>query len=161
VLVVGLDGIGKRKLAQVLVECSKEKQVELDVFVANQLPLSDPITDRIDYIVCMVDMKSMLSLERLQESVTSMDREYALARSCLLVVNAETPANHSFSLDEAEAFAKNYGMCRLYCTLEDTSSLAASAASLLVKIVNTTRANGLSPLFLSTLDFDIVSATTL
>ncbi|GBG26431.1 Centromere protein M [Hondaea fermentalgiana] len=112
VMIVGIDGIGKKELGDAIVDAAKTRDIELDVFTFSSLPLQEPFARRVDHVIFMIDMASKLSLHRVAASVGHLDCNFALGRSTLVVINYE-----------ALNFADIYGTALVYCTLEDNDAL--------------------------------------
>mmetsp|Transcript_1835 Transcript_1835/g.4695 ORF Transcript_1835/g.4695 Transcript_1835/m.4695 type:complete len:178 (+) Transcript_1835:102-635(+) len=165
-LILGLDGIGKRPLADAIIASAKHSELELDVLVANQLPLpADPAQarhpDRIDVVIMMVDMRSKLSLERLAQCTSELDPTFSLARLVLVVCGVDTPANFAVALVEVSKLVEAFNMQVHYCSPDDPDALRITGDRLVKSAAATRRTGGRSPLFLSSLDVDLVRKTSL
>ncbi|CAG8440725.1 13595_t:CDS:10 [Ambispora gerdemannii] len=139
ILVIGVDGVGKRVLAQHLVnsqqqkiiqdeeinqltkyEASNEKDIKLSVRTVESLPLPSSSYDRprIDYVIFMISMtQGIAAFHQLKESMLRLHEEYFLERCCVIVTEGKI-TQYTFDRSELEEFFKeNYPNIPIFYTI--------------------------------------------
>eukprot|EP00026_Physarum_polycephalum_P015095 Phypoly_transcript_15705.p1 GENE.Phypoly_transcript_15705~~Phypoly_transcript_15705.p1 ORF type:complete len:203 (+),score=20.23 Phypoly_transcript_15705:84-692(+) len=175
VLLVGVDGSGKRTLFKFLKEKSEKNHILLEIRSINSLPLPDNADrQRMDFIIFLVDMTNKASFESTKKSIEShLHPDYLLGRSCLVATKADLMSSYAFAIKELETFQVDLNIPVIVqdasptkppqqgtdSSTKSSGELAADKIVRLIEIANHYVQPKVTPLLLHTLDLSMVAST--
>ncbi|XP_068671987.1 centromere protein M-like isoform X2 [Montipora foliosa] len=109
VLFVGVNGIGKHRVAKSLLGI--HSGFSLKIRVCTSLPLSkdtDNTRSRVDFVVLFIDLANTLSFEVIKSAVKHMDIDYFLGHCCFVVTKAKNEAIHAVNIEQVTSLADSY-----------------------------------------------------
>jgi len=158
ILIVGNDGVEKRKLSNCLKKSDipRQRLLPYDLTVATALRLPLPTIAKkaqavlADVVVFVLDLSQLRSIQVVQESLQSLPVSFFLGKVCFVVTNACQYEEQSTLLDGAFELAHQFNSPLI--TVDLTSELSLKAVERqLIKLVeiNCAMHSSVSPLLLT------------
>ncbi|XP_039581382.1 centromere protein M [Passer montanus] len=130
-LLVGSDEALQRKLAEAMLQESKD--FNISIHLATSLPLPserDHLRPRIDLVVFMIDIKSKYSLKNVETSLAHVDASFFLGKVCFLVTGVGRVNACSIEMNAVCKLGEAYCSPVLFCELELEGIRVATAQRL-------------------------------
>ncbi|XP_038064507.1 centromere protein M-like [Patiria miniata] len=132
ILLVGMQGIGKHRLAGALLELNTS--YSLQVRTATHLPLPAENSEsrpRIDFVVFLLDANNNMSISKTVASAKELDVSYFLGRACFVVLNATSESLHCTDMSNITGLCDAHDSPMLCGSLQDENQRKCLARKLL------------------------------
>mmetsp|Transcript_7442 Transcript_7442/g.9722 ORF Transcript_7442/g.9722 Transcript_7442/m.9722 type:complete len:148 (+) Transcript_7442:158-601(+) len=87
--------------------------------------------DGSSYLVLVVDMMSVLSLNLIKKTVKLFQPSAFLSRCILVIVNSETPTRYAYPIEVVFDLCDTYQLQSWFCTVGDDQSVTATSRAVL------------------------------